>query len=128
MITFERFEAAKMARFISRYSKSFTFKRSDLNAYKQPTDVFTSVCTVNGVYHEASYSHLAATESGGGEYVKEITPMIMCLSDEYSKLIAVDDVVEVNGKNMVVTKIKDINNSGFALDISLRWIDDGGTA
>ncbi len=128
MITFERFEAAKIRRFISRYSKSYKFQRSVLNAYKEPTNVSTDVCTVNGVYHEASYNHLHATESGGGEYVKEITPMILCLKDEYSELIKMDDKVEVNGKPMIVTKVKDLNNSGFALDISLRLIDDGSEA
>lgn len=125
MTTFERFEAAKMRRFVSRYRKPYTFKRSVLNAYKEPTGSFESVCTIDGVYHEASYTHLTSTEASGGRYVKEITPMIMCLKDAESDLIKEDDVVSVNGKDMIVTKVKDINNSGFAYDISLRYIDHG---
>lgn len=125
MITFERFEAAKIRRFISRYSKPYKFQRSVLNAYKEPTGSFESVCTIDGVYHEASYTHLTSTESGGGRYVKEITPMILCLKNAESDLIEEDDIVTINQKEMVVTKVKDINNSGFALDISLRFIDDG---
>lgn len=128
MITFERFEAAKIRRFVSRYKKPYTFNRSVLNAYKEPTGSFESVCTIDGVYHEASYTHLTSTESGGGRYVKEITPMILCLKNAESDLIKEDDVVVVNDKDMVVTKVKDINNSGFALDISLRFIDDGSQA
>lgn len=128
MITFERFEAAKIKHFISRYSKSYKFQRSVLNAYNEPTGAFENVCSVNGVYHEASYTHLSSTEAGGGRYVKEITPMILCLKDESSELIKMDDKVEVAGKSMIVTKVKDINNSGFVYDISLRLIDNGSKA
>lgn len=128
MTTFERFEAAKIRRFVSRYRKPYTFSRSVLNVYKEPTGSFESVCTIDGVYHEASYTHLASTESDGGMYVKEITPMILCLKSAESDLIKQDDVVTVNGKPMIVTKVKDINNSGFALDISLRYVDDGSQA
>ena len=128
MTTFERFEAAKIRRFVSRYRKPYTFDRSVLNAYKEPTGSFESVCTIDGVYHEASYTHLDSTESDGGRYVKEITPMILCLKSAESDLIKQDDVVMVNGKSMIVTKVKDINNSGFALDISLRYVDDGSQA
>lgn len=128
MITFERFEAAKIKRFIQRYGKSYDIKTPYLNAFKEPTGIFSTLCTIKGVYHEATYSHLAATESGGGQYVKEITPMIICLKDDNSELIKPDDLVYVNGKDMIVTKVKDINNSGFALDISLRFIDDGSQA
>ncbi len=125
MITFERFEAAKIRRFVSRYKKPYTFKRSALNAYKEPTWSFESVCTIDGVYHEASYTHLTSIESNGGRYVKEITPMILCLKNAEADLIKEDDAVTVNGKDMIVTKVKDINNSGFAYDISLRYIDHG---
>lgn len=125
MITFELFEAAKIRRFVSRYKKPYTFSRSVLNAYKEPTGSFESVCTIDGVYHEASYTHLTSTESNGGMYVKEIMPMILCLKSAESDLIKQDDVVTVNGKPMVVTKVKDINNSGFAYDVSLRYIDHG---
>ena len=128
MITFERFEAAKIRRFVFRYKKPYTFSRSVLNAYEEPKGSFESVCTIDGVYHEASYTHLASTESDGGRYVKEITPMILCLKNAESDLIKEDDVVVVNDKDMVVTKVKDINNSGFALDISLRFVDDGSKA
>lgn len=128
MITFERFEAAKIKRFVQRYGKPYDIKTPYLNAFKEPTGLFSTLCTIKGVYHEASYNHLHATESGGGEYVKEITPMILCLKDEYSELIKMDDKVEVNGKSMIVTKVKDLNNSGFAFDISLELVDDGSEA
>lgn len=128
MIQFERFEAAKIRRFVQRYSKAYHFKRPDLNAFKQLEDIFFDVCTVQAVYHEAQYSHLSEDSKDAGSYVKELSPMLLCLKDEMSDLIQVDDIVLVNGQEMKVDKIKDINNSGFAYDISLRYIDDGGTA
>lgn len=128
MITFERFEAAKIRRFISRYSKSYKFQRSVLNAYKEPTGSFDSVCTIDGVYHEASYKHFVGTESNAGAYVQEIEPLILCLKTESSDLIKIGDRVEVNGKVMEVQKVKDLNNSGFAYDISLRYVDYGSYA
>lgn len=128
MITFERFEAAKIRRFISRYRKPYTFVRSNLNAYKEPTDGEQEVCNMYGVYHEASYKHLAVVVADAGVHIAEVEPMILCLKDEVTDLIQVDDFVYVNGKKMVVTKKKDINNSGFAYDISLRYVDYGEEA
>ena len=125
MITFERFEAAKIKRFIQRYSKPYLFKRSILNAYKQPINAPIDICEINGVYHEHSYPYFTGTESNHGEHFTEIQPMILCMKDELSDLIKTDDQVIVNGKKMKVEKVKDINNSGFALDISLRYVDDG---
>ena len=125
MVIFERFEAAKILRFISRYSKAYTVQREVLNEFKEPTGDTKYICSVFGVYHEASYKHLASTASDAGVYVPEVEPMILCLKDNVSDLIQVGDIISVNGKEMAVTKIKDINNSGFACDISLRWIDDG---
>lgn len=128
MITFERFEAAKIKRFIQRYSKPYLFQRSILDEYKQPINAPIDLCIINGVYHEASYKHLASTASAAGVNVPEIEPMILCLKDENSDKIKSDDLVEVNGKIMIVTKVKDINNSGFAYDVSLRWKDNGSEA
>lgn len=128
MITFERFEAAKMRRFISMYSKPYLFKRPILNDYKEPAGESVDVCEVNGVYHEVSYSHLSENVSDAGKYVKEIEPMVLCLSDENSDLIKIDDFTYINEKKMVVSKVKDINNSGFAYDISLRYEDNGESA
>lgn len=128
MIMFERFEAAKIRRFINRYRKPYTFKRSDLNAYNEPTDGEQEVCNIYGVYHEASYKHLAAVVADAGVHIPEVEPMILCLKDEVTDLIKVDDFVYVNEKKMIVTKKKDINNSGFAYDISLRHVDYGEEA
>lgn len=128
MIAFERFEAAKMKRFVMRYSKPYVFQRSILNEYKQPIKAFVDVCKINGVYHEHSYKYISGTQSDNGEHFDEIQPMILCMKDELSELIKTDDRVIVNGKKMKVEKIKDINNCGFAYDISLRYIDDGTQA
>lgn len=128
MITFERFESAKLKRFVNRYGKPYTFKRAVLNEYKEPTDALSKVCDVVCVYHESSYKHLSETIANAGRYVVEITPMMLCLRSDASDLISVGDTVEVNGKTMEVLKLKDVNNSGFAYDISLRWIDDDSHA
>lgn len=131
MITFERFEAAKIKRFISRYKKPYIFRRNILNACEEPTGDFIELCTIDAVYHEAKYNNLKVTESGGGSFIadaSEIEPMLLCLKDANSDTIKSDDEVFVNGIRMIVTRIKDINNSGFAYDISLRVVDDGSKA
>lgn len=128
MIMFERFEAAKIRRFISRYGKSYDIKTPYLNVFKEPTGLFSALCTIKGVYHEASYKYFVGTDSNAGAYVQEIEPLILCLKTESSDLIKIGDRVEVNGKVMEVQKVKDLNNSGFAYDISLRYVDNGGKA
>ena len=125
MITFERFEAAKIKRFIQMYGNTYTFRRPDLNAYKQPTGKSFDQCIIKGVYHEASYKYLAEKVSAAGSVVNDLVPMILCMKDENSDSIKPDDEVVVNGKHMVVEKVKDLNNCGFAYDISLRYIDYG---
>ena len=127
MITFERFEAAKIKRFIQRYSKPYLFQRSILDEYKQPINAPIDLCIINGVYHEASYKHFVGTESNAGTYIQEIEPLIICMKTEDSELIKIGDQVSVNGKLMEVQKVKDINNCDFAYDISLRYVDDGSS-
>lgn len=128
MIVFERFEQSKLSRFVGRYGKPYTFKRPVLNAYKEPTDALSKVCDIVGVYHESSYARLVEDTSNAGRYVTEITPMILCMKNNASDLLKIGDVVFVNNKRMEITKVKDLNNAGFAYDISLRYIDNGGTA
>ena len=128
MILFERFEAAKIKRFVQRYSKSYEFKRPDLNVFKEPTGTSSSLCTIKGVYHEASYKYMKENITGAGAHAVNIEPMILCLKNDQSDKIRTDDLVNINGHDMKVTRIKDINNSGFAYDISLELIDNGSQA
>jgi len=126
MILFERFEASKIRRFISRYGKPHDVKRAVLNDYNEPTGDYYYLCTLFGVYHEASYKHLIDNTTDDGTFIRSsIEPMFLCMVDENSSNVKVDDLIEINGKDMVVVKVKDINNSGFAYDISLRYIDYG---
>ena len=128
MITFERFEAAKIRRFVSRYKKPYTFKRSVLNDYKEPTDDSEDVCTISGVYHESNYKYIEMQYANSGVHsgIESVsyTPMIMCMIDDESNKLEIDDFTVINNKKYVVVKKKDINNSGFAFDISLRFVEN----
>ena len=128
MITFERFEAAKIQRFINRYGKPYEFKRPLLNVFNEPAGNFNNLYVIKGVYHEASYKHLMPTIENAGTHVKTIEPMFLCMSEENSRDVKIGDVVIISEKKYEVAKIKDINDSGFAFDFSLRYIDDADEA
>ncbi len=125
MILYERFEAAKIKRFVQRYGKPYDVKTPYLNTFGEPTGLFSDLCTIKGVYHEATYKYIKETISDAGDHAGNVESMILCLKNSESDKIKSDDVINVNGRNMKVTRIKDINNSGFAYDISLELIDNG---
>lgn len=126
MSTFTAFEKAKLSRFINQYGNSFTFKRSSLNAYKEPTDEFEFVTKIDGVYHEASAGYVSETATDGSRYIKKFEPMILCLQTECSSKIMPDDIVEIRQNKYRVVRMNMVGKLGYAWDISLELIDDGG--
>lgn len=126
MSTFTAFERAKLARFINVYGNTFTFERSRLNEYKEPTNESDVVARIQGVYHEASAGYISETAKDGSQYIKKIEPMILCLQTGCSNKIKPDDIVEIRENKYKVVRMNMVVKLGYAWDISLELIDDGG--
>lgn len=125
MSTFKAFEKAKLTRFINVYGNTFTFRRMLLNAYKEPTNEYADVVSINGVYHEASGSYVSESNNNGTRYIKEQQPMILCLQDTDSAKIMPDDVVDIGQRQYSVIRLKAVGGYDYAWEISLRLVDDG---
>lgn len=126
MSTFTAFERAKLQRFINVYGNSFTFRRSVLNERKEPTNESEVVAIVNGVFHEASGGYISVSTKDGSRYIKALQPMILCLDSSDVKLLKPDDFVEIHDKVYRIGKLNLVGNLGYAWDISLELVDDGG--
>ena len=125
MNQFEAFERAKLKRFVNQRGKPYTFFRDATNAFKEPTEGFAVVGSIKGVYHEARHSYLEATVDDRGFTLPEIESLFLCLIDDESKELEIDDYTYIGEKKYKVIKKKDVNNFGLAYDISLEFVDDG---
>lgn len=126
MSTFTAFERAKLKRFINVYGNSFTFKRRPLNDENEPTGEYEDTVKIDGVYHEASGSYVSETNKEGARYISDPQPMILCLQSEDSNTILPDDVVDIGSRRYSVIRLKAVGGFGYAWEISLRLVDDGG--
>lgn len=126
MSTFKAFERSKLSRFINTYGNTFIFRRKALNDYKEPKKEGAIIASIKGVFHEGSGGYISSAYKDGSKYIRNLTPMILCLQDKGSAAIKPDDYVEIFDKSYKVTKLYNVGNFGYAWDISLELIDDGG--
>ena len=129
MSTFKVFEKAKLTRFINVYGNTFTFRRSSLNDRDEPSNEYSDIAIIDGVYHEVSGSvsgsYVSEMNADGARYIRDQQPMILCLQDEESGKIMPDDIVEIANRRYSVVRLKAVGGYDYAWDISLRLIDDG---
>ena len=83
--------------------------------------------TIDGVFHNAKGGYESEMNKDGARYISKPQPMILCLQDSRSGLISVDDEVQIVNRLYSVVRLTAIGGYGYAWDISLELIDDGGT-
>ena len=119
----------KITRQIKWNGKSFTFIRYKENDYheKNYNEVEMEV-TLKGVFHEGGgYGGMLNIElysRDGGRTVTKMKPMILCLKNDDSTILDIDDVVKVGDYIYKVVEKNDIQNLGIAFEISLEIVNE----
>lgn len=121
----KKFEAYKINREIKKSGIVYEFKRSKVNEFNEPTDVFEVIGELKGIYHEQNSSVQIIMGDTTQTRTKKI-PMILCLYDDVANLLLkVDDIIKINGKVLKVTGITNIQEWNIIADISLEVVDNG---
>lgn len=119
----------KITRQIKWNGKSFKFTRYKKNEYHEfnYNEVEMEV-TLEGVFHEGGgYGGMLNIElysRDGGRTVSKMKPMILCLKNDNSTILDMDDVVKVGDYIYKVVEKNDIQNLGIAFEISLEIVNE----
>lgn len=113
-----KFERNKLLRLLRTHGISYTFKRSEINKFKEPTGEAVSVATIQGVFHETT-QHVSIVASDAASVKSKQTPYILTLY-EAAKDLQQGDYTIINGKTYTVNDAVDIGNFHIAVDISLE--------
>lgn len=114
-----RFQRHKMVRFINVNGVEYTFKREELDSFKEPTGA-VSETTVKGVFHQ-HISHIALVGSDAASIQSKQTDYILVLYED-AQFIKEGDFVEIDGKRYNVNGLNNINFWDVVTDISLEAV------
>jgi len=124
----ETFLRNKIKRQILWNGQEFTFQRFAQNSYYEITDEVGQTFEIKGVFHDGGgyggMLNLELYEREGSRDFSKMKPMILCLYDDVSKEIAMDDRVEIGDNKYFVVEKNDIKNLHIAYEISLEKIQD----
>ena len=125
----ENFLKNKIKRQIKWNGKSFKFTRYKKNEYHELNyDEVEMEVTLEGVFHEGGgYGGMLNIElysRDGGRTVSKMKPMILCLKNNDSTILDMDDVVKVGDYIYKVVEKNDIQNLGIAFEISLEIVNE----
>lgn len=119
------FEGYKIAREIKRSGSEYSFKRSGVNKFKEPTADEIVVGSINCLYHEQNSNIQIVTGETTQTRTKKI-PMLLCLYSDIQNIgLKVGDITYINGKKFNVTGVVNVQEWGIVGDISLEVVDDG---
>lgn len=127
-----KFEAYKLEREIKRSGVTFTFKRYQLNEYKEPEGEPEEVGSIQGLYHETNSQVTQILADGSVTRTKK-QPALLCLAEDYNKLqVDNGDIVEVSDdaphslkRTLKFVGAVDIANWGIIIDMSFEMVDHG---
>lgn len=124
----ETFLKNKINRLIRWNGQEFTFTRKEKNQYHEIIDDTKFTITIKGVFHDGGgYGGMLNlelyTREGSREYDKS-KPMILCLVDENSSQIVIDDKITIGNVDYTVVDKVDLKNLGIAYEISLEQVLD----
>lgn len=106
----------KIQRQIDWNGQEFTFIHMGENPYHRPTE--PEEITLKGVYHQSS-SYEQKNSTDATIISSKPKPMILCLYED-GKDIQAQDTVSINGKDMIVSGVDNIQELNVALQISLE--------
>lgn len=124
----ETFLKSRIKRLVQWNGQDFTFTRKAKNQYHEIIDEVDTRINIKGVFHDGGgYGGMLNlelfTREGSREYEKS-KPMILCLNDENSSQIVIDDEVTIGNVDYVVVDKVDLKNLGIAYEISLEQVLD----
>ncbi len=118
-----KFEAYKMKRELKRSGIEFEFKRFGKNKFNEDDKEVIKTFKIKGLYHEQN-SYVTITTGEAAKTRTKKTPMILCLyEDVLSSELKTGDFVNVNGKELKVNGVVNIQEWNVIADISLEFID-----
>ena len=116
----------KIKRQIDWNGQEFEFKRYAENSYHELSDEVEQTFNVKGIFHEAGgyggMLNIELYEREGSREFSKMKPMILCLYDDVSKQLTLDDRVQVGDDKYFVVEKNDIKNMHIAYEISLEEI------
>lgn len=103
--------------------KLYEFKRNVTNKYgeKQDDQYEAETYLVKGIFHKVT-SYIRVEDGEAARVQSKSAPMIVCLFDDISTQLKIDDKLMMNGQLYKVNGIEDINEEQAFLDISLEVI------
>lgn len=121
----EIFLKNKITRQIKWNGQSFDFIRYALNDYQEiDYNQVEELFSINGIFHDGGgyggMLNIELFERDGARTLTKMKPMILCLYDEISKQIQMDDVVEIADDKYKVVEKNNIKNLNVAYEISLE--------
>jgi len=124
----ETFLKSKINRLIKWNGQDFVFTRKMKNQYHEIVDDTNFEIHIRGVFHDGGgYGGMLNlelyTREGSREYDKS-KPMILCLVDDDSSQIVIDDEVTIGKTPYTVVDKVDVKNLGIAYEISLEQVLD----
>lgn len=118
-------ELYKVVREIKTHGESYTFERSKLDDYNEPTEEKETVATVNGLYH-VTKGYVSKTVGDATTTHSKGQPMILAVYEE-TENIKEQDRVTVEGKPYKVVGRTNVGEYSILNDISLEEVYDGST-
>lgn len=103
--------------------KLYEFKRNMTNKYgeKQDDQYEAKTYLVKGIFHKVT-SYIRVDDGEAARVQSKSAPMIVCLFDDISTQLKIDDKLMMNGQLYRVNGIEDINGEQAFIDISLEVI------
>lgn len=111
------FLESKVKRQIQWNGQEFQFTRVVEDKYHRGTEE-TATVTLSGVYHQAT-SYKQKTTADGSITSSKALPMILCMYEDAAKL-KLGDTVKINGQDMFVTGVENIQELNVAAEVSLE--------
>lgn len=122
----ETFLKNKIKRQIDWNGQEFIFKRFAENKYHELQTDVEQTFKIKGVFHEGGgyggMLNFELYEREGSRELSKMKPMILCLYDEVSKELKLDDRVKIGDEEYYVIGKNDIKGMGIAYDLSLEVI------
>lgn len=111
-----QFLLSKIKHQIDWNGEEFVFIHTEEDKYHRSTE--PTEITLKGIYHQNS-SYVQKTTQDATVTKSKPSPMILCLYTD-GNAISLQDVVKINGKDMVVTGIENVQELNVALQLSLE--------
>jgi len=129
-----RFELYKLQTALKHSGKTFIFYRFRKNVYNEPSQEYSQVLSIRGLYHETIAPIAESTESAG--ITRSVragstkVPKILCKSEALRGTsttagLQQGDFTIINSKRFFVTGVSNIQEQNIIADISMRLQDVG---